>query len=266
MDYRYVGICIFCIIFSDGLSACEPKISIITSIYKADRFIEGFLEDIVKQTVFDACELILINANSPGNEEAVIRRYLSRHSNIIYIRLNHDPGLYAVWNQAISVARGAYVTNANVDDRLHIDCYRRHAHALDMYPDIELVYSDFYVTYKANQSFDSALVSHLRSMPEFSIAQLLLQPLPNNHPMWRKSLHERCGMFDDSFKYAGDWEFWLRVASCGARFKKVPGILGVYYFNPRGLSTDVRHADAIMREEAEIRHRYASLYRANTTD
>ena len=45
-----------------------PKISIITSVYDGDDYIESFLEDITRQTIFkDKCELIMVNANSPGN-------------------------------------------------------------------------------------------------------------------------------------------------------------------------------------------------------
>ena len=43
-------------------------------MYDGDEFIEPFLEDITSQTIFDNCELILINANSPGNEEKIINK------------------------------------------------------------------------------------------------------------------------------------------------------------------------------------------------
>ena len=44
-----------------------PKISIITSIYKGEKFIKHFFEDIAKQTIFKECELILINALNISN-------------------------------------------------------------------------------------------------------------------------------------------------------------------------------------------------------
>ena len=53
----------------------HPRITIITSVFKCDKFIEGFMQDIVQQTIFAECELLMINANSPGNEEDVIKRY-----------------------------------------------------------------------------------------------------------------------------------------------------------------------------------------------
>ena len=54
----------------------NPKISIITSLYKGGEFIKGFLDDIVGQTIFkDECELIIIDANSPEGEKEIILEY-----------------------------------------------------------------------------------------------------------------------------------------------------------------------------------------------
>src|SRR5579871_950607 len=103
----------FIVLYCSVAMPKQPIISIITSLYGADQFIEGFLEDIVQQTVFDQCELIIINANSPGNEENTIKKYMERYDNILYFRLNRDPGLYGVWNLAIKMSRGTFITNAN---------------------------------------------------------------------------------------------------------------------------------------------------------
>ena len=97
--------------------APKPRVSIITSIWKGDDFIEGFLADITDQTVFPQSELILINPSSPGNEEPIIKKYMEKYPNIVYLKLPQDPGLYACWNMGIKAARADFVTNANLDDR-----------------------------------------------------------------------------------------------------------------------------------------------------
>ena len=96
-----------------------PKISILTSVYNGDEYIEQFLEDVTRQTIFeDKCELIMINANSPGNEEEIILKYKEKFpDNIKYTKLEEDPGIYGVWNLAVEMSTGEYLTNANLDDR-----------------------------------------------------------------------------------------------------------------------------------------------------
>ena len=76
--------------------------------------------------------------------------------------------------------------------------------------------------------------------------------------MWRRSLHDTYGTFDDKYKSAGDWEFWLRCAFGGAQFKKYSDILGVYYFNPNGISTIKDNFEWKQKEEKEVFKRYFS--------
>ena len=64
----------------------DPKISIITSLYKGKDFIKGFLEDIVNQTIFkEKCELIIIDANSPDKEKDIILEY-QKNTLILFMR------------------------------------------------------------------------------------------------------------------------------------------------------------------------------------
>ena len=105
----------------------NPKISIITSLYKGGAYIKGFLEDIVNQTIFEEkCELIIVDANSPDNEKDIILEYQKKYPNIVYSRLDKDPGIYACWNTAIEMSRGQFLTNANVDDRKSVKSLEIH--------------------------------------------------------------------------------------------------------------------------------------------
>ena len=215
----------------------NPLVSIITSVFKGDQFIQGFMEDIVQQTIFEHCELIIINANSPGNEEPIIKEYMKLFPNIRYIKLDHDPGLYAVWNIGIKEAQAEFVTNANLDDRLAFDCHEVLAKALLEHPEIDLVYSDFYETIYPNETFAKNRHRRRSNLAEYSWPALKKSCLPNSHPMWRKSIHEKYGYFDETFIAGGDWEMWCRAGKHGSLFLKIPGVYGLYYLNPKGLST-----------------------------
>ncbi len=251
-----------------SLSAQEVKVSIITSVYKADEYIESFMEDIVRQTIFDQCELIMINANSPGNEEELIFEYMQHYPNIIYLKLEEDPGLYGVWNIGIKMARGEYITNANTDDRLSPLCYEKHSQALDEDPYVDVVYSGIYLTHGANETFEnnsSGGETIWQSTRDYNKDLLIHKfvPYPSNNPMWRKSIHKRYGLFDSSFKSAGDLEMWLRIAVFGdVKFKRVDGVYGLYYWNPTGLSSKEypNPSPTGAREKARLRNLYPIIY------
>lgn len=254
MKITFFKIWFICALLYIANSYSYPRVSIITSLYKGGEFIQGFMEDITQQTIFSDCELIIINANSPDNEEVIITSYLQKYENIKYIRLEEDPGLYAVWNLAIKISQAPYITNANVDDRLRFDCYELHANALDAHKEVDLVYSDAYITENPNETFDTRSSQKRLDIPSFSLKKLKGQCLPNNHPMWRRSVHENFGFFDETLKIAADWDFWLHIATKGSLFLKIDQPLGLYYNNPKGLSTD--SSGAGMKEFHIVYNRY----------
>ncbi len=216
----------------------RPRVSIITSIFKGDEFIKGFLADIVQQSIFKHCELILINANSPGKEESIIKQYVPRYPNIRYIKLGKDPGLYGVWNVGIKMALSDFITNANLDDRRNPRSLEIEAKALEQNPSVDLVYGDFLCTKRANETFKHHTAKTIVKHPDFQLCYMS-SCLPGPQPMWRKSMHTKYGLFDEKFLSCGDWEMWCRAVSKGSRFKKIPNfVTGLYYYNPAGLSTD----------------------------
>lgn len=241
----------------------KPRVSIITSVYKCEKFIRGFLEDIVRQTIFNECELIMINANSPENEEQIIFDYLEKHRNIRYVRIEQDPGLYGVWNIGIRVAKAPLIANANTDDRFVPNLLEIHAEALEKHPEIDLVYSDFYETRFPNETFEHNSFNGFTNHPEFSPREIAHGSICGPHPMWRKDVHKKVGLFNPWFKSAGDYDMWLRMVIAGCQFMKINQITGLYYHNPNGLSTTSEKFQAKHRsaEEKYIKNRYKGFFK-----
>ncbi|HIO73631.1 MAG TPA: glycosyltransferase, partial [Flavobacteriales bacterium] len=218
-----------------------PSVSIITSVYNGDEFIRPFLEDITRQTIFkDKCQLVLVDANSPGSEEEVIKEYMDKFpENIVYKKLDEDPGIYGAWNVGVELSTGDFITNANLDDRKAANSLERHAKELFLNDDVDLVYADLLITDKPNETFEENNSNNRRyNFPPFTFDNLKAINMPHSNPMWRKEVHEKYGLFDDKYRSAGDWEMWLRAASKGSKFKKIEDVLGLYYYNPDGISTN----------------------------
>ena len=245
-----------------------PKVSIITSVYKGDDYIRPFLDDLTRQSVFkDKCELILVNANSPGNEEEVILEYQEKYpNNIVYKKLTEDPGIYGSWNIGVKLSTGEYLTNANLDDRHSPRFIETLAKQLYLYKEIDVVYSENYLTFAPNETFEKNS-SNGQTYPaeEFSLESFLRGNPPHCMPMWRKSLHDANGFFDDAYRSAGDWEFWLRCAFNGSQFKKYEQPLGLYYFNPEGVSTNSENESWKREEERNVFKKYQKMYMESQT-
>ena len=242
-----------------------PKISLITSVFKADDYIEQLMEDVTRQTIFEEkCEWVILNANPEGHntEEEIIKKYMEKYpNNIVYKRLEEDPGIYETWNIGIKMSTGEFVTNVNCDDRRAPWGLEKQAASLVVNPDVDLVYNDSYITHEPNIMWESVKPDSQRyNFEEFSKDAMIRGNLPHNNPMWRKSLHEANGYFDAKYRSAGDWEFFLRCTFAGSKFKKINEPLGVYYFNPTGMSTNVEHNSWKREEEKEIFKKYMKVF------
>ena len=232
-----------------------PKITISCSVYDGDSYIKSFLEDITKQTIFDQCELIIVNANSPGNEEKIILDYVKKYDNIFYHRLDYRATTTEVVNMVIDdLSTGELITIGNIDDRRRKDCLEIQAKNLMFDREIDLVYADCIQTKKENETFENnssngKLYEH--SIEEFS-KENMIKCLPGPMPMWRLSVHKELGVFDKNYNYVNDWEMWLRLVKAGKKFKKINDVLGLYYFNEKGRSTSIENFRDKIKEESKL--------------
>lgn len=239
-----------------------PMISLITSVFNAEEHIEQLMEDVTRQSIFkERCEWLIYNVNPVGSdvEEKLIQKYVEKYpDNIIYKRVEDDPGVYGIWNLGIEEASGEFITNVNCDDRRsQIGLYKQ-ASTLFQSPDVDLVYNDSYVVHEANTLYEDVDPSKAQryNFEQFSPEAMMRGNLPHNNPMWRKNLHDKHGLFDSSYKSAGDWEFWLRCTFGGSKFKKHSEVLGVYYFNPDGISTNTENESWKREEEKKVFQKY----------
>ena len=235
----------------------DCKISVISSIFRSDSFIASFFADITRQSIFSKLELILISPDLSDYERSVISFYQSEYQNIHLTMVDPDPGLYGCWNVGVEKSTAPYITNANLDDRRHPYSLERHLVELESSPNVDLVYAPCLITTKANESTESNSARQLYPCYEFDgVKGLLRHNSPHCAPMWRRSIHDKYGMFDASYLSAGDHEMWLRAASQGSVFKMIPEALCLYYFNPQGLSTDPEKSAKKMKEEKEVREKH----------
>ena len=79
-------------------------------------------------------------------------------------------------------------------------------------------------------------------------------------PMWDTKINEKCGFFNESYKFANDWEMWLRAVDSGFSFIKNKETLGLYLSGGRSQ----QEANIQQRkEETEIFFKFSHIFRQN---
>ncbi|MEA2079937.1 MAG: glycosyltransferase, partial [Pseudomonadota bacterium] len=239
-----------------------PKISAIISTYSSESHIAECLSDLVSQSIADQIEIVIIDANSPQNECAVVERFQARFPNIRYHRTPTRIGIYAAWNMAVKLARGDYIITCSTNDRLRIDTCEILARALDENPDVTLVYGNSFLTKVPHESFERPTLCGLYCWPAFDFEQLLDHCMVGPHPMWRRSVHDEIGYFNEEYVALGDQDFWLRMGE-RSKLLSLPDFTGLYYVSEESITGD---ADLTQVEADQVhshygwRHRYAKWF------
>ena len=250
------------------------KVSAIISTYNAANLIRGCLEDLLNQTLYQKGELeiVVIDSGSSENEAEVVLTFQKIHPKIKYLRSEKRDPLYNSWNRGLEIARGKYITNANTDDRHDRKCLEILAKELDDKTDVDLVYGNLYKSLKPNEEF----VQNDKSMPcesqQFFPGSLLLHDSIGAQPMWRKSIHDKVGLFDEKYEVVGDYEFVLRAISNGCKFSYVPRAKGLMLWHQNALSTKGSKAHSerlnllkLYRSPEQIRKIYSPYFKSSTT-
>ncbi len=245
----------------------KPKVSIITSVYKADLFIDQLLENVVSQTCFDRCEWIIIQPKGDGFSKQVdesIKIYQEKYSNILYSYLETDPYVYAVWNNAIIESSGDFITNWNCDDRRYPNSLQKQIDFFEENPNIDLIYNDQFwhrepnwipwdKRYKDIEPYPIVHTINYTNQKKPKYSRLAMREnLPHNDPIWRSSLHKKNGYFREDTITVADHEFWLRCIKNGATFEKIESVIGIYYYNENGISTKQENITKIQMEYEKI--------------
>jgi glycosyltransferase involved in cell wall biosynthesis len=230
------------------------KTSAIISAYKSELYIQGCLEDLAAQTLYKKGELeiVICDSNSPENEGGIVKKFAKTHKNIVYFKTPMLESMYQSWNRCIKAASGKYVTNANTDDRHASNCIEIQTKFLDKNPEIDLVYSDCYVSTINNQTFNKNNHSRIYHYPDYYGPDALLMYQFGINPVWRKSFSQKIGNFPDKIKIAGD--YWLNMqVACYGKAYHINKPLGLYLI--RGDAQSFAN-DRIVKEALKLRAEY----------
>lgn len=236
------------------------KISFITSVFKSAKYLPYYVRDANRMAGLSNHEIIIVHPqNSPEYaKESEILKGLSETLSVTVLSPESDPGLYACWNLAINEASGDYLSNWNTDDRKSPFFVKVFESAVRQFPEADLLYGKTLITKDFSQDFGATQLNTIYPWLTHSLENLFLNNSPHCMPVWKKSLHDNYGQFDTRWDVCADGDMWLRAAIGGANIQAIDEIVGLYYENPNGISTNpeklqrsVAQVHAMRRENRE---------------
>jgi glycosyltransferase involved in cell wall biosynthesis len=231
-------------------------VSSFSIIYKSEKFLQGLIDNILEQTGFDRIEFVFLNPNSPDKSEDIIKPYLEKYNNFKLISLEQDPGLYECWNMCVKNSSAEYITNWNPDDRRSVDSIISLYQALSSFPQKDLAYGLTLITENENEKFESCKSNIYWPAYDDTFEKLYFHNSPHCMPIWRKSIHEKYGYFDNTYISAGDADMWLRAKLNGSQFLRLNKIVGSYFQSTETYSRNKNRLDKLIEEVYEMRCKF----------
>ena len=224
----------------DCRAAAIPKVAVIVSLYKAADKLNFFLTALNQQTLIkkSVVEIILVDSGSPTNEGAVFNEYRARAPiNAVYARSSERETIQSAWNRGIRLARAPYLVFLGADETLYPEALETLVRELDENPGIDWVMANSLVTeVEENGEYKNDVMSYRRDGAGKDHVYLETCYLSWVGGMYRKSLHDRFGYYDETFGAAGDTEIKNRILPY-INVKFVPKMLGLFINYPDGQTT-----------------------------
>lgn len=189
-----------------------PKVSVIMSVRNGEAYLKACIDSILGQT-FGDFEFIIIDDASTDASAVLIDEYTLADDRVRLVGNKENLGLTKSLNIALKKARGEYIARMDADDISFPERFDKQVKFLDENPDYGVVGAFAQVIDDKGDKV-VGFENWIEETDNKTIQKELIKWNVIVHPlaMVRRSVIEKVGGYDESFKYAQDYDLWLRIA------------------------------------------------------
>lgn len=211
---------------SDPAQKNPIKLSVVIPCYNHGEFILEAIAS-VESCQEKVYEIIIIN---DGSTDPLTQKVLQSLTEKGYRAIDQEnQGLAIARNHGISLAKGRYILPLDADNKIRPDYITKAIDILDRQPEVGVVYS--------NCEFFGG-VTGIKKVPEFDINRIVRGNYIDACAVFRKTVWQDCGGYDDKipeqFGYE-DWDFWLSAAEKCWQFYHIDEVLFDYRLRDRSM-------------------------------
>lgn len=195
-----------------------PKLTIITPSYNQADFLERTILSILNQN-YPNLEYIIIDGGSTDRSVEVIKKY---EKYLTYWVSEKDRGQVHAINKALERATGEWISFQNSDDVYFPGTFERFGKAASQQP-ADILYGDLFMITTDDE------VTEILKTTSYSLTCQILEGMQihNQSLFFKRALVEKYGKFDESYRFAFDYEFITRYTMHDTtRIRKVDGLGG----------------------------------------
>lgn len=194
----------------------QNLISVIVPCYNQARYLDECLTSVLVQT-YTNWECIIINDGSTDHTEKLSLNWCKRDNRFKYI-YKENGGLSSARNEGLNQSRGKYIQFLDSDDLIESEKFRLQVEALE---DMEIDVSVSGYRYFDTGSKELKILGKGDFVPEVILKKddielknlfRIKNPMVISAPLFRRSIIEKVGLFDESLPSLEDWDFHTRCA------------------------------------------------------
>jgi len=185
-----------------------PRVSVLVGAYDNAATLERAIDSMLAQTVGDL-ELVAIDDGSRDATPQVIAAAAARDPRVRPLAMGRNVGISRSLNEGLAAARAPVVAVQDADDFSEPTRLERQLAVLDARPDVAVVGTRMHEVDEAGRRLASRtafLAGDVNdALPRFN-------PVPNTSAAMRREVVLRLGGYDPRYRYAMEYDLWLRVA------------------------------------------------------
>lgn len=209
-------------------ASTEPLVTIITPTFNRSHLIIQTVESILNQT-YPRIEYIIVDDGSTDNTSQVLAPYANR---ITLVQQTNQGEAQAV-NHGFVRAHGSIVGVVNSDDFIAPNLVECVVERLTAMPELVAIYPDWQAV-----DLESNPFGPVYRRPYNYKTLLYGVCLPGPGTFFRTKLIEQVGGRNPTYRFVGDWEFWLRIGLHG-NMERIPSCLAYFRVHRQSLSSQI---------------------------
>lgn len=225
----------------------RPCVTIITSAYRSEKYLQRFLESVASQTVAADLELVLVLNDPSPAENAILESWAPDfRGRLVALRTGREP-IGRSWNRCLECGEGTAFAIWNVDDVRTPSSIGDQISLIRAGADV--VFGDYDIAFDEVSMKPARRVTTADWGPDDLRREMRLGPFF----MFSRRAFEATGFFDEQFRAALDYDYALRLMG---RFtpERTQSVLGTYFDGGIGLSTGSTSVQPVERTAIRLRY------------
>ena len=221
------------------------KISIVTPNYNYGEFLIKAIKNVFAQTEANespVVEHIIIDGGSTDNSVKYMQEWdkfietipADRKSRYSFSWVSEkDRGQTDAINKGLRKSTGDIMCWLNADEEYKPNALKEIANAFEKHPKVDVFYGEIEFTKEDGTPL------RVKKDHRYSFGVLLHYGcyIPSAATFWRRRAYEIAGDLDFTYKVTMDYEYWVRLAKLGCKFKFLPKTIASFAWHENNIST-----------------------------